>query len=62
MSKIWRNRIIAGDKTFAACPPAYKAGVKALLKKDVENGVITEADYKKYTGEKYIAPATEGAE
>lgn len=62
MSKIWRNRIIAGDKTFAACPSAYKAGVKALLKQDVANGVITEADYKKFTGEKYVAPAPEGDE
>lgn len=59
MSKIWRNRIIAGDKSFAACPTVYKAGVKALLKQDVENGVITEADYKKFTGEKYIAEAAE---
>lgn len=57
MSKIWRNRIIAGDKSFASCPSAYKAGVKALLKQDVENGVITEADYKKFTGEKYVAEA-----
>lgn len=61
MAKIWRNRIIAGDKSFSACPASYKAGVKALLNQDVADGVITEADYKKYTGEKYVAPA-EGAE
>ena len=54
MAKIWRNRIIAGDKLYANCPAVYKEAVKALLKQDVVNGVITEADYKKYTGEKYV--------
>ena len=53
MAKIWRNRIIAGDKQYSNCPPAYKAGVKALLKQDVADGVITVQEYEEYTGEAY---------
>lgn len=53
MAKIWRNRIIAGDKLFENCPAVYKEAVKNLLKQDVVNGVITESDYEEYTGEKY---------
>ncbi len=53
MAKIWRNRIIAGDKQYTNCPAIYKPGVKALLKQDVENGIITAEAYKKITGETY---------
>lgn len=53
MAKIWRNRIIALDKQFSACP--YKAAVKALLRQDVADGVITADDYKSFTGEEYAA-------
>lgn len=57
MAKIWRNRIIAGDKEYKNCPAAYKEAVKVLLKQDVVDGVITEAEYKKITGEKYVPDA-----
>lgn len=53
MAKIWRNRIIAGDKQYKNCPATYKAAVKALLKQDVEDGVITGQEYEDYTGEAY---------
>lgn len=53
MAKIWRNRIIAGDKQYKNCPPIYKAAVKSLLKQDVMNGIITGQEYEKFTGEAY---------
>ncbi len=53
MAKIWRNRIIAGDKQYKKCPAVYRPAVKALLKKDVEDGVITEQEFEKTTGEVY---------
>ena len=53
MAKIWRNRIIAGDKTYAECPQRYKAQVLALLKADVANGVITAEQFEELTGEPY---------
>ncbi|MDE6852023.1 MAG: XkdX family protein [Lachnospiraceae bacterium] len=45
MAKIWRNRIIAGDKKFSSCPPAYKNAVIELLKDDVKKGIISNDDY-----------------
>lgn len=54
MAKIWRNRIIAGDKQYTSCPAVYKNAVKALLKEDVVNGVITASDYERFTGEPYV--------
>lgn len=55
MCRIWRNRIIAGDKTFAACPQRYKAGVLELLRQDVVDGVITAERFEELTGEPYEA-------
>lgn len=49
MAKIWRNRIIAGDKEFSSCPLAYKNSVIQLLKDDVKNGVISSDDYDRIT-------------
>lgn len=53
MAKIWRNRILAGDKTFDECPKRYKAQVLALLRIDVENGVITAEEFEELTGVPY---------
>lgn len=53
MAKIWRNRIIAGDKQYENCPAVYRPAVKVLLKKDVKNGVITGQEFEKITGEAY---------
>jgi len=53
MAKIWRNRIIAGTQLYENCPDRYKDAVKALLRQDVENGVITAEQYKEITGEDY---------
>lgn len=53
MAKIWRNRIIAGDKTYEECPTRYKAQVITLLRADVANGVITEEQFEEITGEPY---------
>ena len=49
MPKIWRNRIIAGDKEFSSCPSAYKNAVIDLLKDDVKNGIISNDDYDRFT-------------
>ena len=46
MAKIWRNRIIDGTKLFSECPEKYRQQVLALLRADVENGVITEEQYQ----------------
>ena len=53
MAKIWRNRIEAGTKTFEECPAKYKADVLALMRQDVENGVITKEEFESLTGEVY---------
>lgn len=53
MAKIWRNRIIAGDKLYSDCPSIYKKAVKELLKADVAEGTITKEQYKDFTGEDY---------
>lgn len=55
MPKIWRNRIIAGDKTFEKCPSIYKSSVKALLRQDVEDGVISSEEFEEFVGERYEA-------
>ena len=46
MAKIWRNRLIDGTQKFSDCPAKYREQVLALLRKDVENGVITEERYQ----------------
>ena len=55
MAKIWRNRIIAETQSFSDCPERYQDDVKALLRADVENGVITPEQYEQFTGEVYAA-------
>lgn len=53
MNEIWANRLIAGTKTWAEMPASRRSGVKAVLAGRVDRGVITEAQYKEITGEKY---------
>ena len=53
MSKIWRNRIIAGDKTYQECPQRYKAQVLALVRLDVQDGTITAEQFEELTGQPY---------
>ena len=55
MPKIWRNRIIAGDQLYENCPARYQAQVKALLREDVANGVITAEQYEEFVNEPYEA-------
>lgn len=50
MPKIWRNRILAGDKSYDKCPPIYKSAVKKLLQKDVNDGLITAEDFEQFIG------------
>jgi len=53
MAKIWRNRLIAGTQLFEDCPVKYREAVIELLRKDVQNGVITEERYEEIVGEEY---------
>ena len=53
MAKIWRNRILAGDKTFNECPIRYRQQVLALLRNDVENNIITAEEFEDLTGIPY---------
>jgi len=53
MAKIYRNRILAGTRTFDEVPQTWKAQVKNLLKEDVANGVITAKEYEDIVGEPY---------
>jgi hypothetical protein len=53
MAKIWRNRLIAGDQLFENCPQRYKAQVLALLRRDVEDGTISEDRFEEITGVPY---------
>lgn len=53
MAKIWRNRIIAGDKTYLDVPLAWKSAVKDLLREDVASNVITAEQYEEIIGEVY---------
>lgn len=51
MNKIWANRLIAGDKTWAEVPESRKAAVKAELRNRVLSGEISEARYHEIVGE-----------
>lgn len=51
MAKIWANRLIAGDKTWAEVPQARRASVKAELQKRVQFGEITQDEYERITME-----------
>lgn len=53
MAKIWRNRIEAGDKTFAECPARYQDNVLTLMRQDVINGIITAEQFENLTGIPY---------
>lgn len=53
MPKIWRNRIIAGTQQFENCPEIYKTDVLILLRRDVENGLITTERFFELTLEVY---------
>lgn len=53
----WR-RIKAGARTFDQTPDAVKDDVRTLAREDVENGVITEADYERLIGEPYTTKST----
>jgi len=53
MAKIWRNRILAGTRTFDEVPSTWKAQVKILLKADVVSGLITAEEYEDIVGEPY---------
>ena len=53
MARIWANRIEAGDKLFENCPARYKNQVLALMRVDVEKGVITADQFEELTGQPY---------
>lgn len=53
VAKIWRNRIIAGTKTYDECPAKYKGMVLEFLRADVAAGIITAEKFKELTGEDY---------
>lgn len=53
MNKIWANRLVAGDKTWAEMPASRRSGVKAELASRVESGTITAQQYEEITGETY---------
>lgn len=53
MAKIWRNRIIAGTRTYDEVPSTWKGQVKILLKADVVDGLITAEEYAEIVGEPY---------
>ena len=55
MAKIWRNRILAGTRTYSEVPKTWKAGVKALLRQDVVDEIITAEEYEEIVGEPYEA-------
>lgn len=53
MAKIWRNQIIAGNKTFEECPQRYKAKVLEIMRQDVVDGIITAEQFEELTGQPY---------
>ena len=53
MDKIWANRLVAGTKSWAEMPASRRAGVKRELAKRVDDGEISEEQYKEITGEDY---------
>lgn len=55
MGEIWANRLIAGTKVWDDVPDHRIDTVKASLKARVGRNAISADDYKKITGEDYIA-------
>lgn len=53
MTKIWANRLIAGDKTWAEVPDFRRNGIKAELAARVKADQITAEKYTEITGEAY---------
>ena len=53
MNRIWANRLEAGTKAWEEVPASRKAGVKTVLRGDVENGRLTAQRYEEITGEPY---------
>ena len=53
MDKIWANRLVAGTKTWAEMPASRRPGVKRELARRVDDGEISEEQYKEITGEDY---------
>lgn len=50
----WRS-IKRGNRTFESIPDELQNDVRTLAKADVENEVITTAEYEQYIGEVYVA-------
>lgn len=50
----WRS-IKRGSRTFDSVPDNVKDDVRYLAQTDVQNGVITEEEYKQFIGEDYPA-------
>ena len=50
----WRS-IKRGNRTFESIPDSVKDDVRYLAQTDVQNGVISEDEYKQYIGEDYPA-------
>lgn len=50
MERIWKNRIIAGTRTYMGCPDQYKDGVELLLREDVEKGILSVDRFEELTG------------
>ncbi len=57
MVKIWRNRIEAGTQKLANCPSRYRAGVVEMIQADLEEGTITKDDLKKLVESEMMTPA-----
>lgn len=57
----WRL-IKKNKRTYESLDDTMKVLVKNLAKSDVENGVITDAQYEQYIGEKYSVTTETEAE
>jgi len=53
MNRIWANRLEAGTQVWSSVPSSRKAAVEAILRADVEAGVITAARFEEITGIPY---------
>jgi len=50
MNRIWANRLEAGTKTWDEVPANRKNAVDAILRQDLEDGIITEEQYNNIVG------------
>ena len=55
ISRSYWRRIKAGARTFDQTPIELQDDVRELAQEDVENGVITVAEYEELIGEPYPA-------